>query len=164
MAFSSTSTVLQTGIVGQLAYSVDNNLVVESFALIDTVDVPPGRGVTFDAANSSATVNACHLPAAGGEKFLGVAYDDGNLPVEEAGYDAATYNRVPVLYRGAAWVLTSEAVDPTDAVYFQHTTNGLKLVGSFRTDNDGGNAELIAGARYAGTYTSGKAALILNQP
>lgn len=164
MAFSSTSTVLQIGIVGQLAYSADNNMVVESMALIDTVDIPPGRGVTFDAANSSATVNACHLPAGAGEKFLGLAYDDGNLPIEEAGYDAATYNRVPVLMRGVGWALTSEAVDPTDAVYFQHTTNGLKLVGSFRTDNDGGNAELLTGCRYAGTYSSGKAAIYFNQP
>ena len=164
MAFSSTSSVLQTGIVGQLAYSVDNNLVVESFALISATDIPPGRGVVYDAGNSSATVNACALPAGAVTNYLGVAYDDGNLPVEEAGYDAATYNRVPVITRGAVWVLTSEAVDPTDSVFLQHTDGGPgKPVGSFRTDNDGGNAGQIGG-RWAGVYTSGEAALILNQP
>lgn len=164
MAFSSTSTVLQTGIVGQLAYAPDNNLFVESFALIDATDIPPGRGVVYDGANSTALVNAVALPAGSVANFVGIAYDDGNLPVEEAAYDAATYNRVPVVEKGAVWVLTSEAVDPTDAVYLQHTDGGAgKPVGSFRTDNDGGNAGAITG-RWAGVYTSGKAALIVNLP
>lgn len=165
MAFSSTSTVLQTGIVGHLAYSVDNNLVAESFALISATDIPPGRGVVYDGVNSTALVNACALPAGAVTNFVGVAYDDGNLPVEETAYDAATYNRVPVLTRGAVWVLTSEAVDPTDGVYMQHTDGGAgKPVGSFRTDNDGGNAGQLSGVRWAGVYSSGKAALIISQP
>lgn len=164
MAFSSTSTVLQTGIVGQLAYSLDANMLTESFALIDATDIPPGRGVIYDQANSSASVNAIKLPAGAVTGFIGIAYDDANLPLDVTAYSANTYNRVPVLEKGAAWVLTSEAVTATSDVYLCHTAGGAGAVGSFRTDNDGGKAAQITNARWAGTYSSGKAALIINKP
>lgn len=164
MPFTSVTSTLTVGRVGQAAYSVDDNLLVEGFALIDATDIPPGRGVVYDQANSSATVNACKLPAGSIAGFLGVAIDDNSLPIDQAGYTAAGVNRVPVLQRGKWWVTTSEAVTATSDVYMTHTAGGAGAVGTFRTDNDGGKAAQITNARFDGTYGSGKAALQLNNP
>lgn len=158
--FTSVDATLTTGKIGQLAYGSDADLLVRSYVLEDATAVVPGRGVVYDAANDSIKT-----PSAGGQKFMGVAFDDGSLAIEDASYAVGGNVNVPVLRRGQVFVQTSEAVVPTDAVYLQHTDGGgIKLVGTFRTDNDGGNAALVDGVEWAGVFASNKAILQVNQP
>ncbi len=158
MPQTSVAATLTVGQIGQLAYESDANLLARGYTLENATSIPPGRGVNYDAVNDSVL-----LPSAGGQLFQGVCFDDGKLPIDQTAYE--TGETVPVVKRGEVWVLTSEAVDPTDAVYLQHTANGAgKPAGSFRTDNDGGNADAVNGCQWTGVFSSGKAALYVNLP
>lgn len=153
--FTSVTSSLVTGTIGQLGAEP---VRVRSYVLEDAAVIPPGRAVIYDATN-----NSCELPAAGG-LFLGVAFDDGTLPIETTGYEAAVNPNVPVLKEGCVWVPTTQAVLPTDAVYYQHDATGAGAAGTFRVDNNGGKATVVPTgfARWAGVYASGKALLDLN--
>lgn len=155
--FTSVTSALTVGQIGQLAHE---HIHARSYVLQDATAVPPGRAVVYDAANDSAM-----LPSGAGQKFLGIVFDDKSLAIESAAYDAAGLPNMPVAESGVVWVLTSEAVTPGDAVYFQHDGTGAGAAGSFRTDNNGGKATEIAyGCKWFGSYASGKAALQVNLP
>lgn len=161
-AFTSVTSTLTVGQIGQLGYGNDADLLVRSYILIDATDVAPGYGVVVDTAGA----NSAKLPNGAGT-FAGVVFNDGNLPIESAAYSASGVPNMPTLRRGQVWVPITQNVDQTSAVYFQHTTNGLvKLAGTFRADADGGNAQLLANAQFASAYTaaSGKALLTINLP
>ncbi len=161
-AFSSVTSLLTVGQIGQLAYGNEADLLVRSYTLIDATDVPPGYGVVVDTAGA----NSAKLPNGAGT-FAGVVFNDGNLPIESAAYSASGVPFLPTLRRGQVWVPITENVDQTSPVYFQHTTNGLvKLAGTFRASADGGNAQLLTNAQFASSYTaaSGKALLTINLP
>lgn len=159
--FTSVDSTLTIGTIGQLAYGADSDMLARSYVADSTNGtIKPGYGVVYSAPGG---VPSAALAVAG--TFLGVAFDDGSLPIESTGFPATNVPNVPVLRRGVVWVATSEAVDPTDAVYLQIVDNGgLKVLGSFRTDNDGGNAQLVTNAQFYGVYSSGKAALQVNLP
>ena len=155
--FTSVSSTLTVGTIGQLAYGADSDMLARSYVADNTNGtIKPGYGVVYSATGAALAVAGT---------FLGASFDDGSLPIESTGFPATGAPNVPVLKRGVLWVATSEAVDPTDAVYVQITDNGgLKVLGSFRTDDDGGKAQLVTGASWYGVYSSGKAALQLNLP
>lgn len=159
-AFSSVTSRLAAGTVGQLAYGADGDKYVRSYVLVDATDVPPGYGVSYDATNDSVKLFA----ALG--TLMGVAFDDGSLPIETAVYDNAGWPNVPVLRKGQVWVALSQDVVPTDDVYCQAVAGVGKPQGSFRKDNDGGNAVKVVGAQFAtaGTAASGKVVLEVNLP
>ena len=156
--FTSVSSTLTAGTIGQLAYGADADLLARSYVADNTNGtIKPGYGVVYTATGAA-------LPSGAGDTFLGASFEDGSLPIESTGFPATGAPNVPVLKRGVVWVATSEAVDPTKAVYCQHTAGVGKPVGSFRTDNDGGNAFLVNGAKFYDVYGSGKAALQINLP
>lgn len=164
--FSSTLRTLPTGLVGTVGGV--QNLVETGYLLVDSTAVPVGRGVVYDSANSSASVTAAKLPSTTGQKFLGVARInpmvmeiDATLAYQEGETIVAVTN-APL----GVWVETTEAVDPSDAVYLQHTLNSGRAPGTFRTDSDSSNADLLdpAVCQWAGVYTSGKALLLINRP
>ena len=162
--FTSVTTNLQVGAIGQLAYGADSNFLTRSYVLQDSTPVPVGRGVVYDASNESAK-----LPSATGQRFLGVAYDDKTLPIESPAYDlpsAGGQPNMPVLKRGLVWVPITEDVDPTADVYLQHTSHSGHLPGTFRASSDSSNADQIPGtvAQWAGVYlaTDGRALLSIN--
>ena len=161
-AFSSVTSTLTVGQIGQLGYGNSADLLVRSYILINATDVAPGYGVVVDTAGA----NSAKLPNGAGT-FAGVVFNDGNLPIESASYSATGVPNMPTLRRGQVWVPITQDVDQTSAVYLQHTANGLvKVPGTFRADADGGNAQLLAGAQFASAYTaaSGKALLTVNLP
>jgi hypothetical protein len=163
-AFSSVTSTLTVGQIGQLGYGNSADLLVRSYILIDATDVKPGYGVVVDTAGA----NSAKLPNGAGT-FAGVVFNDGNLPIESSAYSSAAGGvpNMPTLRRGQVWVPISEDVDQTSAVYLQHTTNGLvKLAGTFRATADGVNTQLLANAQFASAYTaaSGKALLTINLP
>ena len=155
--FTSVDSTLTIGTIGQLAYGADSDMLARSYVADNTNGtIKPGYGVVYSATGAALAVAGT---------FLGVAFDDGSLPIESTGFPATNVPNVPVLRRGVVWVATSEAVDPTSAVYVQIVDNGgLKVLGSFRTDNDGGKAQQVTNAQFYGVYSSGKAALQLNMP
>jgi hypothetical protein len=158
-AFTSVTSRLTAGTIGQLAYGNDANKYVRSYVLVDTTDVAPGYGVGYDATNDSAKLYDGN--------FLGVAFDDGSLAIEQTAYNDAANPNMPVLRKGVMWVYCTQDVTPADPVYVQKTAGVGKPKGSFRKDNDGGNADLIANVQWAGSFTvlgTNKAALEVNLP
>lgn len=157
--FTSVTSLLSAGTIGQLGYGHDADLLARSYVLQDATDVKPGYGVGYDATNDSAKLYDGN--------FLGVAFDDGSLPIENTAYSASGWPNMPVLRRGMVWVPISQDVDPTSTVYVQKTAGaGAKTKGSFRADNDGGNADSVSGAKFCGVFTAvgGKALLEINLP
>lgn len=159
--FTSVSATLTAGTIGQLGYGQSADLLARSYILKDATDVKPGYGVSYDAGNDSAKLYTT------GTLFLGVAFDDGSLPIENTAYSATGWPNMPVLRRGMVWVPISQDVDPSSPVFCQSTAGaGAKTKGSFRADNDGGNADAVSGARFCGVFTAlgGKALLEVNLP
>jgi hypothetical protein len=162
-AFTSVTSTLTVGQIGQLGYGNGSDLLVRSYLLIDATDVKPGYGVVVDTTGA----NSAKLPAGAGGTFAGVVFNDGNLPIESSAYSASGVPNMPTLRRGQVWVPITQDVDQTSPVYLQNTANGLvKVPGTFRADADAGNAQLLTGAQFASAYTaaSGKALLTVNLP
>ena len=156
--FTSVSSLLSAGTIGQLGYGHDADLLARSYILKDATDVKPGYGVGYDAGNDSAKLY--------GGNFLGVAFDDGSLAIESTAYSATGWPNMPVLRRGMVWVPITTDVDPSSTVYCQNTAGVGKAKGTFRADNDGCNADSVSGAKFCGVFTaaSGKALLEINLP
>lgn len=161
----STLGALQAGMIG----GVQAPFVQQGCILADATAIPVGNGVVYDSANTTASINAVKLPAGAGT-FFGVATINPTV-LQIDGANSGQYVQGDVVQVTTACALgvmveTTEAVEPSDAVYLQHTANGGRNPGTFRTDADGGNAQLVdpATARWAGSYGSGKALLLLNLP
>lgn len=155
--FTSVSATLTAGTIGQLGYGQSADLLARSYILKDATDVKPGYGVGYDAGNDSAKLY--------GGNFLGVAFDDGSLAIESTAFSASGWPNMPVLRRGMVWVPISQDVDPSSSVYCQNTA-GTGAKGTFRANDDGGKADLVAGAKFCGVFTAvgGKALLEVNLP
>jgi len=161
MAFSSVTSALQTGVVGQLSNRDDNDLVQIAKPLVDATALIPGRLCYKDVTNDG--VKIIPDPVVQG-LIAGVVVDDGSLPIDVASY--ATGKVVPVLRRGRMWVLTYEAVKFGDPVFVTDLVN-LNPLGSFgMSDSDAGTTTEITnfGFAWSGASASGKAELIVNLP
>lgn len=161
MAFSSVSSTLQIGVIGQLSNRDDNNLVQLSKPLVDATALTPGRLIYKDLTNDG--VKIIPNPIVQG-LIAGVCVDDGSLPLDVTTY--VTGKVVPFLRRGRMWVLTYEAVKYGDPVYCTQLVN-VNPLGSFgMSDSDAGTAQNITsfGFAWTGANTSGKAELELNLP
>lgn len=162
-AFTSVPSQLSTGLLGTKAGVL--NLVERGYTLADATAIPVGRGLVYDSSDASV-----QLPSAGSQRFMGVAVIDptqleidGTQPLEYVtGQRVLVATNCPL----GVWVKTTEAVDPSDAVYLQHTANGGREPGTFRTDSDSSNADLVDGAnvRWGGAYSSGLALLLIGLP
>jgi hypothetical protein len=66
---------------------------------------------------------------------------------------------------GRVWTTPEVAVNKHDAVYVRTVANGaLNQLGSLRNDNDGGNAQLVSGAKWMDTcIETGQSRIELNQ-
>jgi len=129
----------------------------------ETSDIPFGRAVVRGTGDDQ-----CLLPSATGQSFLGITLHttDG---VEQADGDHLyeQYREANILDFGEIWVYTEQSVVPGDAVYFRHTAaaSPLDVVGRFRKDASGGDADLIVGAAFTTTTAAGAyAKLKLNTP
>jgi hypothetical protein len=156
--YSSVTAELTVGLLGTLGGTQDS--VQRGYVLADAAAVGVGLGVVYDSSDASV-----QLPSTGSQKFMGVAIIDPT--VLEIGVSAyVTGDRILTTKKCplGVWVATTEAVDAGDAVYLQHTANGGRAPGTFRTDSDSSNADQVESVRWAGSYGSGKALLILNLP
>jgi hypothetical protein len=158
--FTTVTADLTVGQIGQLAAPIEPYGEVQSYA-IAAAAIAPGYGVVL----SGDTVA---YPTDGSGTFAGVAYIDGSLPIESAGYGTTSgVINAPVARHGVrVWVATSSAVTTTDPVYLQFTT-GTGAVGTFRNDADtsgSARAVLVHGCQWDHSATSGRAVLRLNLP
>ena len=121
-------------------------------------DIPFGRAVVRGTADNQAK-----LPTAGGQGLVGVtemttawAEDPNNLHLY-------TENReMNIIDFGEIWVYSEQAVVPGDAVFFRHTvdTAPLNVLGRFRKDSSGGDADEVVGAAFISTAGAGELAKI----
>lgn len=116
-------------------------------------DIPFGRAVVRGTADNQAK-----LPTAGGQGFLGItelttawSENASNLHLY------SQYREMNIIDFGEVWVYTEQSVVPGNAVYFRHTadTAPLDVVGRFRKDASGADAELIVGASFETTTAAG---------
>lgn len=126
-------------------------------------DVPFGRAVVRGTGDDQGK-----LPTAGGQAFVGVTEHTSAGSENATGlHQYEQYREMNVIDFGELWVYTEQSVVPGDAVYFRHTadTAPLDIVGRFRKDASGGDADLIQGAAFETTTAAGGIAKIkLNAP
>lgn len=126
-------------------------------------DIPFGRAIVRGTAD-----NQGKLPTATGQEFIGVS--EFTTAWSENASDLHLYQQyreMNIIDFGEIWVYTEQSVVPGDPVYFRHTadTAPLDVVGRFRKDLSGGDADLIPGATFETTTAAGDLAKIkLAQP
>jgi len=126
-------------------------------------DIPFGRAVVRGTADNQAK-----LPTTGSQAFMGIT--EMTTAWSENASDLHLYEQykeMNIIDFGEVWVYTEQSVVPGNAVYFRHTadTAPLDVVGRFRKDSSGGDADLIVGASFETTTAAGGIAKVnLNTP
>lgn len=128
---------------------------------VSAADINFGLGLRILATGLVA------LPSAVDQDFAGIAVQtlkDIPRATGVALYEAE--EAIPVLKKGRIWVNAEEAVDPSKAVFWRHTTTTTELPGDFRTDIDTDKAtDISAFARWISVTTAaGLAELEINVP
>lgn len=136
---------------------------VTSKAVETATGIPFGRAVVRGTGD-----NQTLLPSATGQAFIGIT-EMTSAGVEDCdGVHQYEYQReANILDFGQIYVYTEQSVVPGDAVYFRHTadTAPLDVVGRFRKDASGTDADLIQGATFETTTAAGGYAIVkLNAP
>lgn len=142
---------------------VDLQLSNITSKVCQTSDIPFGRAVVRGTADDQ-----CLLPSATGQSFLGITVQTSDGVTQENGdHLYEQYREANILDFGEIYVYVEQSVVPGDAVYFRHTadTAPLDIVGRFRKDASGGDADLVIGAAFVSTTAAGSfAKLKLNTP
>jgi len=115
----------------------------EKISVIADAAIAFGRFVAI-----GTTDRAAKLPTSDAEVVAGHGFAVADISQE---YDATGYaheQMVTVLRRGYVYVVSETATTKHAQVYVRHTTLNL---GEVRNDVDGGNAGILAGARFAET-------------
>ena len=145
--------VVTTGGAG--AGDLDITTSVENVTAGDRIEF--GLGVVAD----TTFFDRCRLPNGAGGSFAGIAIhthkemrnkitsvndpEGGQLP---AAYEPGQTARI--MEEGRIVVVPEDVPTPTDPVYMRHTISAAgQRRGAFRTDDDGGNAQLVDGLRWA---------------
>lgn len=122
-----------------------------------------GRAVVRGTGDDQAK-----LPTATGQAFLGITeYTSAGNETSSGLHLYEQYKEANILNFGQIYAYTEESVVPGNAVYFRHTadTAPLDVVGRFRKDASGGDADLITGATWETTTAAGGIGIInLNTP
>lgn len=102
------------------------------------------------------------LPAAAADVGTGgVALIDPTKEPSASGYDNGDV--VSVMTEGCVWVAVEDAVTQGGDVFVRHTAGGSG-VGSFRSDDDAGDASKLADAKYMSSAGAGELALLYLRP
>jgi hypothetical protein len=91
------------------------------------------------------------------EKVLGVIHRDGikeNTADSEAQYEVG--DDAGIVRSGNPYIKPETAVTTQDPVYVRFNAPGSEVLGSFRNDADGGNAALLANAKFMGNVEAGE--------
>ncbi len=134
-----------------------------------TSKVSEATDIAFGRALVRGTLdNQCLLPSAAGQALIGISEMTTAWAENASGLHVyEQYREVNIINFGQIYAYTEESVVPGDAVYFRHTadTAPLDVVGRFRKDSSGGDADLITGASWETTTAAGGIGIInLNTP
>lgn len=136
---------------------------------INSKTVETSAGIPFGRAVVRGTNDdGCVLPSATGQTFVGITEmtSAGNEDGSSL-HQYEEYREANVIDFGGVWCYTEQSVVPGDAVYFRHTAGAspIDVVGRFRKDASGGDADLIQGAQWETTTAAGGIGKIkLNAP
>lgn len=150
-------------IAGFEGQRVDLGLTNITSKVAEAGDIPFGRAIVQGTGDDQGK-----LPTATGQIFLGIT--EMTTAWSENASDLHVYQQyreVNIIDFGEIYVYTEQSVVPGDVVYFRHTadTAPLDVVGRFRKDASGGDADLIQGAKFTSTTAAGGIAKIkLNAP
>lgn len=169
---TSVSSVMSAAFVGQLYDLTDSE------GLGRTAE---GSAIAFGIAVVQGTHdNQCRVPDHGDVLGLGATTDADNVFLGVSIYEARKFNTVLTLPLGEQhgyieqtdtvsinrhariWVRPETAVAPNAPVFFRHTLTDpaadpqTEQLGAFRVDDDGGNANEVAGARFLYTSAAGE--------
>lgn len=126
-------------------------------------DIAFGRAVVRGTGDDQAK-----LPTGASQGFLGITELTSAWSIGSDNLHEYSENReMNIINFGEIWIYTEQSVVPGDAVYFRHTADiaPLNVIGRFRKDASGGDAELIVGASFESTAAAGEIAKInLNTP
>lgn len=177
IVFASTHDATMTAIAVAVALEPNIDTAVVSDANNRTLTITADQGqvavlnsfvVTLGASQASATITNGTQ-----DSFYGVALriqNKTNLLNATGSNGPAPYyedEAVSMLTRGRVYVYVENAVDSDDPVYLRFVQGGDadELVGQFRSDADGGDATLVADARWIfGASADGLAVLEINMP
>lgn len=112
------------------------------------------RGTSFDQAV---------LPSAPGQELLGITQRTTAWSVNENDEHLyQQYREMNIVNFGRIWVYTETAVNVDDKVFFRFSseTAPLDVIGRFRSDSSGGNAQQIAGAAFKSVAEAGELAIV----
>lgn len=124
----------------------------------ENTDIPFGRAVVRGTLD-----NQCLLPTGTGQAFLGVSEFTTAWSETASDLHVYTENReVNIIDFGEMWVYTEQSVVPGNSVFFRHTadTAPLDVIGRFRKDTSGGDADQVLGATFETTTAAGNLAKI----
>ncbi|MCP3685817.1 MAG: hypothetical protein GY861_24475 [bacterium] len=128
--------------------------------------VAESAAIAFGLAVVRGTADdQCILPSAAGQDFLGVSEYTSAWTVNESDEHVyEQYREVNIIDFGQVWVSPETSVVPGDKVFYRHTAPGVEVIGSFRNDDDGGNATEIIGATFETTASIDGLAVIRLMP
>ena len=107
------------------------------------------------------------LPASAADvaRAIGVNQYLTHKAEDASGNEFAALDVMSILQGGVIAVAVEDAVASGDQPYARHTAPGAEQVGSFRSDDDGGNAAPVPNCRYVSSTTgAGVAWLSVNLP
>lgn len=150
-------TALEPGVAFALSESDANLSLSVVQANVATEPLPFGRAVVIGTTDKS-----CKLPSAASEVFMGIAERIHSVvdPIDGNADEIAPFSTASVGYHGRWLAEVEQAVSAGDPVFFRHTGG---TAGAWRMDNDGGNADQVANARWETSAGVGELAeLLLN--
>lgn len=119
------------------------------------VAIPFGRVVVFDSAGGQA--DSVKLPSAAGQKIKGLAIFT-HLQVSGA---CAAGEKLELVKQGVVAMKVTTAVTPASPVYVRYTVgSGGEAVGTVGATSDSGKNEVLAGAQFLTSASSGGIALL----
>jgi len=91
---------------------------------------------------------AIRPPTAAAQPYVGITHFQTNLDNQALPLNEVWPGASVVAFRrdGLMWVANEEALAIGDTLHVRHTAAGAEVLGEFRTDVDGGDAEPVAGA------------------
>ncbi len=136
---------------------------ITSKAVEEALGIPFGRAAVRGTGDEQVL-----LPSAAGQAFIGIT-EMTSAGVENCdGVHQYEYQReANILDYGIIYVYTEQSVVPGDSVFFRHTadTAPLDVLGRFRKDLSGGDADQIIGATFESTAAAGAIAKVkINAP
>lgn len=151
MALNTTYSEQAGGIAGLIADNTRGMVIESAYQAEASAEIAFGRMVQYstgivDPAKPSKALNLSGAPTLlGGVVVFGHEYER-RTQLGDTGVKPK--NLLSIMRRGRIWVVTEEAVDVTDDVYYRHTASGGNTPGSFRNDADSATAAKLYGARY----------------